>query len=65
MKWFLLAVGMTFLPVWKDDMTDRGLNLWEYIHMAEARKHIPAEEAIINYRRNYEKGSSIDWAFSF
>jgi len=54
MKWFLLALGASFIPVWQDDMTSKGLNLWEYISMMTSpeRKHIPAEEAIENYRRN-------------
>jgi len=51
MKWLLLGLGASFLPVWQDDMTERGLNLWEYISMAMSREHIPTEEAIENYRR--------------
>ena len=51
MKWFLL-LGASFIPIWKDDMSDRGLNMWEYIYMAAAREHIPVEQALENYRRN-------------
>jgi len=52
MKWFLGALAFSFLPIWRDDMTGDGLNIWEYFGMAASREHIPAEEAIENYRRN-------------
>lgn len=54
MKWLLLALGASFLPIWRDDMTSEGINLWEYTRMAASRKHISPEQAIENYRRNLE-----------
>ena len=52
MKWILAGLAFSFLPIWRDDMTDQGLNLWQYIDMAAGREHIPVEEAIENYQRN-------------
>ena len=48
----IMILAASFLPIWKDDMTDRGLNIWQYIIMAAKREHIPVEEAIENYRRH-------------
>jgi len=54
MKWIIIALGASFLPVWKDVSTGEGLNIWEYLHSTAftPRKHIPVEEAILNYQRN-------------
>ena len=53
-KWLIIGLGLTLVPIWKDVATGDGLNLWEYIHSTAftKRKHIPVDEAIENYRRN-------------
>jgi len=53
-KWLIIALGASLIPIWKDVTTGKGLNLWGYIHSTAftRRKHIPIEEAIKNYRRN-------------
>lgn len=53
MKWLLGALALSFLPIWRDDMSDRGICLWEYFDMAATkRNHITVVEAIENYRRH-------------
>ena len=52
MRLLFILLGASFIPLWKDDMSDRGLNMWEYILMAAHREHIPVDQAIENYRRN-------------
>jgi len=52
LKWFIAGIAFSLLPIWRDDMTDEGLNLWQYIDMAAEREHIPTEKALENYRRN-------------
>jgi len=53
-KWLVIGLGISLLPVWKDVTTGDGLNFWEYLHSTAftQRKHIPVDEAIENYRRN-------------
>ena len=48
----LVGLAASFIPIWRDDMTGRGINIWEYIKMAASREHILTEEAIENYRRH-------------
>lgn len=52
MKWILAGIFFSLIPIWRDDMSDQALNLWQYIDMAAAREHIPAEEARGNFERN-------------
>lgn len=53
MKWLIIGL-VSLLPIWKDVATNKGLNIWEYVHSTAftKRKHITPEEAIENYRRN-------------
>lgn len=54
MKWLVVALVGSLIPIWKDVATGEGLNFWEYVHSTAftRRKHISVEEAIKNYRRN-------------
>lgn len=52
---FLVVTGvLSFLPIWKDVASNKGLSFWEYLRSTALtqRKHITPEEAIENYRRN-------------
>ena len=53
-KWLIIGLGISLIPVWKDVATGDGQNIWEYIHSTAftKRKHITPAEAIENYRRN-------------
>jgi len=54
MKWLIIVLGASLLPVWKDVATGEGQNIWEYLYDTAfiKRKHIPVDEAVENYRRN-------------
>jgi len=54
MKWIILALGASLLPIWKDVSTGEGQNIWEYLYSTAftERKHIPVDEAILNYQMN-------------
>jgi len=54
MKWLIIALGVSLLPIWKDVATGEGQNIWEYLQSTAftKRKHITPQEAVENYRRN-------------
>lgn len=53
-KWLIIGLGTSLLPIWKDVATGEGQNLWEYLNSTAftKRKHIPWQEAVKNYQRN-------------
>jgi len=53
-KWLIIGLGASLLPIWKDVSTNRGQNLWEYLNSTAftQRKHIRWEDAVHNYKRN-------------
>ena len=57
MKWFGLALIISFVPIWRRAGIDKPLNTWQYFGAAlkEPMKHIPVEEAIERAKQSYHR----------
>jgi len=56
-KWFGLALIISFVPIWRRAGIDKPLNTWQYFGAAlkEPMKHIPVEEAIERAKQSYHR----------
>lgn len=50
MKWLLVGLGASFLPLWRAAGAEKGMNFWEYLSYVRQDEywvlHIPYDQAV-------------------